>query len=197
MNPHEAALRVVHRDLGRLKVPYALVGGWAVTAHGSLRTTVDVDAAVAVANDAEAESLVRQLTVVGYRLAYQIEQTDTHLLGGVRLFPPGRGSTVLVDLLFASSGIEAEIVAEATIQRVFANISMPVATVGHLIAMKVLAVSDERGKDLEDLRVLIPRASGAEIQRARQSVALIAERGFARHKDVVAELEQLLTALRS
>lgn len=196
MNQFEAALRVVRRDLSRLKARYALVGGWAVTAHGSLRTTIDVDAVVAVGGDRDAEALVSQLRRLGYTVAYEIEQTERNAFGGVRLYPPGRGQAVLVDLLFASSGIEHEIVQEANEQKVFGTLTMPVVALGHLIAMKVLAESDSRGKDRDDLRVLLPLASEGEIDRARAAVALIAERGFSRHKDIVGGLERFIAQYR-
>ncbi len=62
--------------------------------------------------------------------------------------------------------------------------------------MKVLAESDSRGKDRDDLRVLLPLATNEEIDRARAAVALIAERGFSRHKDIVAGLERFITQHR-
>ncbi len=157
---------------------------------------MDVDAVVAVDGDRDAEDLVARLRGLGYAVAYEIEQTERSLFGGVRLYPPGRGQAVLVDLLFASSGIEREIVEQATEQKVFGTLKMPVAALGHLIAMKVLAESDSRGKDRDDLRVLLPLATNEEIDRARAAVALIAERGFSRHKDIVAGLERFVAQYR-
>jgi hypothetical protein len=56
--PLEAALRTVIRDLGDLAKPCALVGGLAVSVRAEVRFTRDVDIAVRVASDAEAEALV-------------------------------------------------------------------------------------------------------------------------------------------
>ncbi len=68
----------------------------------------DVDIAVAVRSDNEAEQLVHTLQQRGYNLVGVIEQTATGRLATARLSSPGE-SGVLVDLLFASSGIEPEI----------------------------------------------------------------------------------------
>jgi len=45
---------------------------------------------------------------------------------------------IIVDLLFASSGIEPEITAAAEVLTVARGLRMPVARTGHLIALKLL-----------------------------------------------------------
>jgi hypothetical protein len=99
------------------------------------------------------------------------------------------GSDVAVDLLFASSGIENEVVASADRLEVLPRLTGPVATTAHLIALKVLA---GRSQDLTDLGYLIPAASSTDLDTARAAVKLIQARGFNRGKDVVADLETLL-----
>jgi hypothetical protein len=95
----------------------------------------------------------------------------------------------VVDLLFASSGIESEVVAGATRLEVLPQLTAPVASTGHLIALKVLA---GRNQDLTDLEALIPGASAADLDVARSAVKLIQQRGFNREQDVVAELDKLI-----
>jgi hypothetical protein len=63
-----------------------------------------------VTTDSEAEALVGALRQVGYELKAVVEQEATGRMATVRLVGAGR---CIVDLLFASSGIEAEIVAAA------------------------------------------------------------------------------------
>ena len=113
-------------------------------------------------------------------------------LSGVRL--ERSGSDVVVDLLFASSGIENEVVASADLLEVLPGLTIRVATTAHLIALKVLA---RRSQDLTDLGYLIPAATPADLDDARDAVKLIQSRGFNREQDVVADLEQLIVDSRS
>jgi hypothetical protein len=101
------------------------------------RFTKDLNFAIAVANDPEAEDVVHQLRGRGYQPVEVLEQEYVERLSGVRL--ERSGSDVIVDLLFASSGIENEVVTSATRLEVLPQLSAPVATTGHLIALKTLA----------------------------------------------------------
>ncbi len=58
----EHALLAVASDLTALGRQFALVGGLAVSARAEVRFTRDVDLAVAVVDDADAEQLVHLLT---------------------------------------------------------------------------------------------------------------------------------------
>lgn len=51
---------------------------------------------------------------------------------------------MVVDVLFASSGIEPELVRAAEPIEVLPSLTVPVARTGHLIAVKLLARDDER-----------------------------------------------------
>jgi predicted nucleotidyltransferase len=184
----ESALREAAADLAAVKVLWALVGGLAVSTRTVPRFTKDVDFAVAVASDHEAEDVVHRLGSRGYNPVEVIEQDYVERLSGVRL--ARAGSDVVVDLLFASSGIENEVVASADRLEVLPNLTVPVATTGHLIALKVLA---GRNQDLTDLGYLIPAASAADLDTARSAVTLIQSRGFNRDQDVVADLEKLIS----
>ena len=99
---------------------------------------------------------------------------------------------MIIDLLFASSGIENEVVAGATRLEVLPKLSASVATTGHLIALKILA---GRNQDLTDLGQLIPVASDGDLDTAREGVRLIRARGFNREQDVVADLDKLIADL--
>ena len=119
-----------------------------------------------------------------------LEQEYVERLSGVRL--ERSGSDVIVDLLFASSGIENEVVTSATRLEVLPQLSAPVATTGHLIALKTLA---GRNQDLTDLGSLIPAASTEDLDVAREAVRLIHARGFNREQDVAADLGKLIAEL--
>jgi predicted nucleotidyltransferase len=173
---------------------YALIGGFAVSSRTEPRFTRDVDWAVAVQNDAEAESVVHGLVAAGYAILMTVEQDETHRLATVRLLPPGEPPTgVVADLLFASSGIEPELVDAADAMEILPGIVLPVAKVGHLIALKVLSAVPSRPQDVADLRALAGVASATDLDLAKQALALIEARGFARGKRLLVEFERLVT----
>ena len=177
------------RLLRETGVRFALIGGIAVSYHSVERTTKDIDLAVAVESDAEAESLVRTLTRRGYRIATVIEQDEADRLSTVRLVSQV-DDEILVDLLFASSGIESEIVSGAEEIEVFPNVFMPVGNRASLIALKVLSANlKTRLKDILDLQNLLDRANPEEIDIARNLLSLITERGYNRNKDLQKDLD--------
>ncbi len=192
MTSLEATVRRIRHDLFTADVAFALVGGMAVSVRTEPRFTRDADLAVAVASDADAEVLIFTLRGVGYRVSTAIEQEAVGRLATVRLALSSNPSAPVVDLLFASSGIEPEIVAAAEPVDLLPGLHMPVARTGHLIALKVLSRDDvQRPQDLVDLRALLRVASTEERQRARDALALIAERGYHRGRELMAELSRL------
>ena len=175
---------------------YALIGGLAVSARAEPRFTRDVDWAVAVRNDPEAEAVVHGLVEAGYSILMTVEQDETHRLATVRLLPPGEPPVgVVADLLFASSGIEPELVAAADALEFLPDLVCPVAKVGHLIALKVLSAAPSRPQDSADLRALAAVADASDLELARQALDLIEARGFARGKMLMAEFARLVTAV--
>lgn len=195
MSRLETALDHAVRALVDAGARFALVGGIAISARAEPRFTRDLDLAVAVRDDAEAETLLSSLSTAGYRIVSTVEQDATGRLATVRLAPPGEPDDgIVVDLLFASSGIEPEIVASAEPLVVFAGPPLPVATLPHLIALKVLSLDDRtRPQDRVDVAALVDRATGADLEAAREALASIAARGFARQQDLHAKFDALLT----
>lgn len=112
-------------------------------------------------------------------------------LATVRLLSP---QGVKVDLLFASSGIEGEVIARAS------RVSLPgvgdlaVASAEHLLAMKVLSMTEQRLQDRLDARQLLTYNPGLDLGEVRRSLALIESRGFDRGQDLEAKLSSLLAA---
>jgi predicted nucleotidyltransferase len=179
-----AALHQICGDLDELAVAYALVGGLAVSAWAEPRLTRDVDLAIAADDDLDAEHSVRELASRGYRVTATVEQIKTGRLATVRLKPPGRAALV-IDLLFASCGIESEIVAAAKRTEILPGLRVPVARIGHLIAMKLLARDDRaRPQDLDDIRALLKVATAADRRLVATTIAQITDRGFARGRDL-------------
>lgn len=191
------ALRDVCADLANARVRYALVGGLAVSARAEPRLTRDVDVAVAVADDAEAEAVLHRLIAMGYRVVAMVEQTRRGRLATARL-SSATSPDVVVDLLFASCGIEPEIVASSEPVEILPELRVPVARVGHLIAMKLLA-SDARRRpqDADDLIALVAIASVNERRRVSTAIRAITRRGFARGRDLTSAWRRVLARDRA
>jgi hypothetical protein len=188
----EEALRRVCGDLSATGVRFALIGGLAVSARTEPRFTRDADLAVALGSDPEVEALMFELRGRGYRVASVVEQDAVGRLATVRLTLSDRPRAPVIDLLFASSGIEFEVVEAAERLELLEALSLPVARTGHLIALKVLSRDDlTRPQDLADLRALLRAAPPEELRRAMEAVTLIAGRGYHRGRDLMAELERL------
>lgn len=187
------SLARISADLDDLGVRWAVVGGLAVSVRAEPRMTRDVDVAISVASDIDAERIVRALRDRGYQPVELLEQQGANRLATARMTAEGHVDGIVLDLLFASSGIESEIVADSEKLEVFAGIEARVASRSHLMAMKVLARDDRtRPQDLDDLRSLLRVASTTEIEATRASLLLITERGFARRRNLAESFELLL-----
>jgi hypothetical protein len=111
-----AALAQIAAELARLKRAFALVGGLGVSVRAEVRFTRDVDLAVRVRDDADAESLARELHAKGYGIVALVEHDEAERLATLRLRSP---SGVTVDLLMASS-----VNPEIDLQRVRTNLRL-------------------------------------------------------------------------
>ena len=152
------------------------------------RTTKDIDLAIAVADDGEAERIIADLMARGYRMLHEpLERADMDRMSTVRLVASGRSGQVVVDFLFASSGIEPEIVASAELREAVAGIELPVITTAHLLATKVLAGRD---KDRADIQSLLRYASQEDILDTRDALDLIARRRYAEGRNLQAEFAE-------
>jgi len=109
VNPLQRALIRLQTDVRLLDLRWTLLGGLAVSVRAEPRTTRDVDIAVVVEGDHEAEQIVREFWSRGYRLKTPpLEHLDVGRMATVRFLAPGEDARgVVVDLLFASSGIES------------------------------------------------------------------------------------------
>lgn len=198
MNRLQAALAGIGVLLDQKEIGWALVGGIAVSVRAEPRFTRDVDLAVAVEHDAEAEQLVADLRVLGYKILQTVEQEATGRFATARLSPPGEDSNgVVVDLLFASSGIEREVVAGAEVIEVMPGLNVPVAGLPELIALKLLARDDKtRPQDASDLVVLSSLATAVDFDSASRLVHLIEERNYNRGRDLSSEVARLARSSR-
>ena len=192
MNALESLLRQASALFTQQGRSWALVGGLAVSVRTEPRFTRDLDLAVAVSDDQDAEDLVRMLQAEGFHAQTILEQDSTHRLATVRLIPARTATPgLMLDLLFASSGIEAEVCASAELLAVFPEVIVPVARIHHLIALKVLSRDDSsRPQDAGDLRQLIGACREGDFALACDSVRLIERRGFNRSRSLEDALKQ-------
>lgn len=188
----EAGLRKLVEDLEGENLDFALVGGLAVSIRAEPRLTRDVDVAVSVREDSEAEAAVLRMRESGYVPDVLTEHDTTNRLASARLIHPDRPEIIL-DMLFASCGIEPEIVAMAESIEALPGLVVPVARTGHLIAMKLLA-SDarQRPNDYDDLLSLANFADAEDRALASGAVDLITERGYNRGRDLQKALAELV-----
>ena len=185
----ELALAAICSELVRLGRRFALVGGLAVSVRAEVRFTRDVDIVVLVADDPDAESLTYHLRTAGYSAVASVEHETRHRLSTVRLMSP---SGVKVDLLFASSGIETEIVNRATLIDFAGAGAVPVANAEELLAMKVLSMTDLRLQDRIDAQRLLQFTPELDLSLVREHLARITARGYAREQDLGAKLTLVL-----
>jgi hypothetical protein len=122
----------------------------------------------------------------------------TQRLGDRLSLSDHQGTSLAIDFLCSSSGIEREVASRAITLELLPGVTLPVASRADLIAMKVLSRnSSDRIRDDLDLQILISSASAIELETAREAGALIASRGFNRHKDLSAELHHVIERFRS
>jgi hypothetical protein len=164
-----------------------------VSLRAEVRFTRDVDVAVQARDDQEVERLVADLRVKGYDIIALVEHDDAKRLATVRLRDP---SGITVDLLTASSGIEAEIVQRATAVTIEGIGPVPVAQAEELLAMKVLSMDARRLRDRIDAIRLLELNPDLDLGRVRDDLRLIETRGYGRRQDLSAKLAQVLESAR-
>lgn len=193
MSRLERALRDLVGRLTELGSRFAVVGGLAVSARTEPRFTQDADVCVAVQTDAEAEALIQRLRQGGYDVRAVVEQEAVGRIATVRLVTTKHHTEgVVLDLLFASSGIEPEIVEAAEVVEIFEGVRVPLATVPCLLAQKILARDDvERPQDRVDIVKLLGVAAEGDLVETERLLVLIESRGFARQRELVEDLRRL------
>lgn len=172
-------------------VAFALVGGLAVSVRTEPRFTRDADLAVAVDDDEGAQTVVRALAP-RYEPVTVLEQEALGRMAAVRLGQAAHSPAgVVVDLLFASSGVEAEIVETAEPLEVFPGVQVPVARTGALVVTKLLARDASRPLDAADLHALLAVADRDDLALAERLIELVMVRGTNRGRDLREDWREL------
>lgn len=186
-------------DLQECGFRFAVVGGLAVGVHSEPRFTRDVDLAVASSGDSAAEELTIAMFRRGYQLIAQLENKPDKRLRAVRLRIPPPEEGPILDLLFAVSGIENEVVADAEAAELFPGQTVPVAKPADLIAMKILALDNKKRRhfDTHDIEALLKGADSVVVDEIHQRLTLMEQRGWSRGRNLHNELDQLIERFRN
>ena len=189
-------LRRVTSDFHESGVAWCLVGGLGASVYAEPRTTKDIDVVVSVSGDEQADRLKDFLLSRGYTNPQVLMHTSPTRRMGWRVFiPPSREASIPLDILVTACGVEKDIVASATTIEILPGLSLPVASLGHLIAMKVLSQNPfERLQDRVDLRALLQSATGQDRSTAERALRAISKLELACGRDLVAELSDLEAA---
>lgn len=151
----EAALAGVARLLDGLRVPYMVIGGFAVTVWGQPRYTADLDLTIhcLVPERDLIEGLLDSLTpLVADPLQFVRER---------RVLPARTADGTAVDIVFA--GLPYEVVAiERAVPVEVAGYSVRICTAEDLIVHKIIS---SRPRDREDIRDIVQRR-GDQLDRS-------------------------------
>lgn len=194
-SPDEEAIDQIVGHLYGASVDFVLVGGLAIGIRIAPRFTKDIDFSVAVRSDKEAENLIFELQSAGYQLSSLMERKPGGRLTTVRLLTPKAAATDPdFDLLFDVTGIESEIVEGGELMKLTARSQVRVATLGHLLAMKVLSFDEiQRPQDMIDIHAILRQATPRDIEVAKKAVKQIDRKRPSMNKSCVRELAKLLS----
>ncbi len=186
-------LRRVTIDLHESGVEWCLVGGLGTSVYIEPRTTKDIDVVVSVAVEEQADSLKEFLLNRGYvNPQLLMHTTPTRRMGWRVFIPSSVNVSIPLDILVSACGIEEDIVTSAVTIEVLPGLSLPVASLGHLVAMKILSQNSlDRLQDRVDLIALLRSATEQDRVTAARALRRISSVGFADGRDLIAELADL------
>ncbi len=176
------ALRDLVEFLVAEKVDYAVVGGLASSVRGEVRFTRDIDVAVSVSGDDQAERYLFQLRARGFAMVATVEQEATGRLATARTRHP---DGVVCDFIFATCGIESEVIDSSDDIEIFPGLRVPTASTESLIAMKVLSTTPQRPRDLGDIQAMLSANPSLNEERVEGLLELIESRGYGRGQSLV------------
>lgn len=182
------ALARLTNNLDAQGARFALVGGLAASVRGEVRFTRDIDVAVVVEDDAEAERYVFGLGGSGYSVLATVEHDAAGRLATARLRDP---DGIVCDLVFSTSGIEREVVDSAEPLEALPSVLVPTAAAEALLAMKVLSVTPQRPQDLADIHSILRENPALDVAIVVRLLSLIERRGYARGQSLLAKWKRL------
>ena len=151
--PEEELFKEFSVEFERAKIPFLLIGGYAVNAYGYSRTTQDVDFMIVSSDFDKAKQILQRC---GYR-QYVQKDLCARFVDHEREWPP-------LDLVFVEQETFQNILKEARGVEVLGR-KLFVPSAEHLIALKLHAVKNDpkrEAKDLNDIFELI-KAQGLDV----------------------------------
>ena len=146
----ERLLAALTTELGRVGLPFMLIGGQAVLVHGAIRITEDVDATLA----ADPGRLASVLEACAALALVPIPKDVQPFVAETFVLPARHAGTgVRVDFIFSSTTYERQAIARAGTMDL-AGTPVPFAAAEDLIIHKLFAA---RPRDLEDVQGVVDR----------------------------------------
>jgi len=150
MTPVEQLLGDLIKLLSDRRIPYAVIGGWAVRAYGVPRPTYDVDLAISLARD-QLTGLFDAISKLGYDVDDMYQGGWTDMVAGMPLvkaktFVDGR--TLVADLFLAETPFQASLMTRKQLLPVN-GFEAWVASPEDIILLKLMA---SRHRDLGDVQ---------------------------------------------
>lgn len=147
-------LRLISQKANEQQLPFMLIGGYAVMAHGYARSTYDLDFLI---RKNQAEDWSKLLESLGFSI---------HFTGPTFLqFDPPPGEKLPLDAMFVSDETFARMQAEAKLVEAD-GVATSVVSLSHLVALKCHAIRHGKPhramKDIEDL-VQLARANKLDL----------------------------------
>lgn len=143
----ERVLRVLAEFFHADDTAWGVVGGLAMAAHGSPRTTLDVDIVV---DAGVQDGLIEYLESLGYTTLHRSTGYSNHLHADPEL---GR-----VDVVYVRGDTSRTILESVEHRPGPGGIVLPVVRAEHLVAMKVYAIKNDPSRtlhELADIRMLL------------------------------------------
>lgn len=144
-------LEIANTLLSRNRINFALIGGFALSAHGIARATKDIDILV----DGSFQKEVKKLFVdEGFQIFYETPEI-------LQLNGPG-----YLDILFANRPLSLEMIRESKIQLA----GVPVVGKEALIGLKIQAYKNDPSRTLQDkadIQALV-KTTGVDLQKVKK-----------------------------
>lgn len=174
-------LRVISL-LNRFKVPYVIIGAFAVSFYGQVRASLDADAVISIdGREKILERISEILRKSGSIVSSRSGDRDDPIKGVVCIEDRHHNR---VDLLTGIRGMQGEVFKRA-VTTVFMNRKIKIACVEDLMAMKIFAGSP---KDMDDVRG-IWAVSGTKV-----NIALLRQVTQKYGKKELAKLEPIINS---